>query len=98
MRGRGGPSPIAFGTSWTLRLLVLLAVGFVVAGAGGGWFHRDMHGLLALSAAQVREGRVWTILTAPFVHFEGMQLIFNGLAIWVFGKLVEETLGGARYV
>jgi membrane associated rhomboid family serine protease len=98
MRRPGGPSPIAFGTSWTLRLIVLLAVAYVAVRGGHGWFHRDLAPLLTLSADQIRAGRVWTLLTAALVNASVWDVAFGALALWVFGKLVEETLGGARFV
>ncbi len=97
MRGRG-PAPIAFGSSWTLRLVVLLVAIFLVTRGAAGWFHWRGEGALLLSRESIEEGRVWTILTAALLHADGMHLLFNGIGLWYFGKLVEETLGSARFV
>jgi membrane associated rhomboid family serine protease len=97
MRGRG-PAPIALGTSWTLRFIIALAVVFVAEHGARGWFHWSGGPGLLLSREAIVEGRWWTIVTAALLHADVMHLIFNLLGLWYFGKLVEETLGGARYV
>src|SRR5262245_29417169 len=97
MRDRG-PPPIAIGTSWTLRLFVLLAVAFLihVACRGYEWFPDD--GKLLLSWPGFRAGRVWTIVTAALLHDGVWHLAYNLLGFWYCGKLVEETLGSAKFV
>ncbi len=97
MRGRG-PAPITIGSSWTLRFIVLLAALFVAAKGARGWFHWRGEDALLLSRDALAEGRVWTILTAALLHADAMHLLFNLLGLWYFGKLVEESLGGGRYV
>lgn len=97
MRGRG-PPPISFGTSWTLRLVALLVAAFVLAKGAAGWLHWRGEGALLLSRAAIEDGRWWTIVTAALLHAGAWHLVFNALGVWFFGKLVEETLGGARYV
>jgi membrane associated rhomboid family serine protease len=97
MRGRG-PAPIALGASWTFRFIVLLAVLFVAAKGAHGWFGWRGEGALLLSRDALAQGRVWTILTAAFLHADTMHLLFNLLGLWYFGKLVEESLGSGRYV
>jgi membrane associated rhomboid family serine protease len=97
MRGRG-PATIAFGTSWTLRLIVFLAVVFVATKGAEGWFGWRGADSLELSRESIASGRVWTILTAALLHAGAMHLVFNLLGVWYFGKLVEETLGGGRYL
>jgi membrane associated rhomboid family serine protease len=95
---RGGPSPIAFGTSWTLRFVVLLIAAFVMTKGAAGWFGWRGEGSLVLSRAALENGRWWTLVTAAFVQGDAWSLAFGCLGLWFFGKLVEETLGGARYV
>jgi membrane associated rhomboid family serine protease len=95
---RSGPPPIAAGASWTLRFVVLLAlvhVGVEIARQQFGWRGR---GDLLLSWDALRQGRVWTVLTAALLHADTMHLLFNLLGLWYFGKIVEETLGSAQFV
>ena len=96
MRGRR-PPPIFLGSSWTLRFIVFLIVAFVFTKGSAGWFNwRGEHALL-LSRQAIAEGRWWTILTSALLHADAWHLAFNALGLWFFGKLVEETLDGARY-
>jgi membrane associated rhomboid family serine protease len=97
MRGRG-PPPIALGASWTLRFIVLLVVVFVADKGAQGWFRWRGEDALLLSRESIEEGRWWTVLTAALLHADAMHLVFNLLGVWFFGKLVEESLGGGRYV
>jgi membrane associated rhomboid family serine protease len=97
MRGIG-PPPIALGASWTLRFVVMLAVLYVAAEGAEGWFGWRGGRSLLLSREAVEEGRVWTVLSSALLHADAWHLAFNLLGLWYFGKLVEETLGGPRYV
>jgi len=97
MRGRRPPS-IALGASWTLRFIVMLAVVFVAVEGAKGWFGWRGERALVLSRDAVEDGRVWTIVTSALLHADAWHLVFNLLGLWYFGKLVEESLGGARYV
>jgi membrane associated rhomboid family serine protease len=95
-----GPAPphISLGASWTVRFIVLLVLAFVAVKGGWGWFGRDLRGPLALSREAILEGRVHTLLTAAFVHADVWHVLFNCLGLWFFGKLVEETVGSAKFI
>jgi membrane associated rhomboid family serine protease len=97
MRGRG-PPPIALGTSWTLRFVVLVVVVSLFADGARGWFHWRGASSFYLSRESMADGRWWTIVTAAFLHAGALHLLFNALGLWYFGKLAEETLGGPRFV
>jgi membrane associated rhomboid family serine protease len=45
-------------------------------------------------------GRIepWRYLSAMFVHFGVLHIIFNGMALWDFGRYTEERVGGGRFV
>ena len=95
MRGR---EPLAFGSSWTLRSIVFLAACFVLQRGAASWWGWQGEDALLLSREAIREGRVWTLLTSAFLHADAWHLVFNLLGLWIFGKLVEESLRGARFV
>lgn len=97
MRGRG-PAPIPLGSSWNLRLVALVVAAFVLSMGAEGWFGWRGLGSLLLSRESIEDGRVWTILTAALLHADAGHLLFNGIGLWFFGKLAEESLGAARYV
>lgn len=42
--------------------------------------------------------RPWTLLTSAFSHISTMHLLFNLLALWVFGRDVAERIGGLAFL
>jgi rhomboid protease GluP len=40
----------------------------------------------------------WRYLSAMFVHFGVLHIGFNMLALWDFGRVIEQRLGSARFV
>lgn len=46
----------------------------------------------------VLSGRVWTLLTTAFSHVDPMHLLFNCLALWVFGRDVLRVCGSLAFV
>jgi rhomboid family protein len=97
MRGRAG-EPLAFGSSWTLRAIVFLAACYVLQRGAASWWRWDGEDALLLSREAIVQGRVWTLLTAAFLHADTWHLVFNLIGLWVFGRLAEDSLRGARYV
>jgi membrane associated rhomboid family serine protease len=55
---------------------------------------------LALTAAGVRHGKVWELFTFQFLHScpWPFHVLFNCLGLYFFGRPVEETLGGKRFL
>ncbi len=56
--------------------------------------------LLELVPAAVIHGMVWQLVTYLFVHDTGSlwHILFNMLALWMFGAPVEETWGTRRFL
>jgi membrane associated rhomboid family serine protease len=82
-------------TPWVLRLLALMAgvqlvlETIVTSPAAQGALTFDPHAGLT---------RPWTVLTYAFVHGGLFHLLFNGLALFVFGPTVERRLGGPAFL
>jgi membrane associated rhomboid family serine protease len=58
-----------------------------------------VRGLLALSAeAAVRHVLIWQVFTYMFVHFGVLHLLFNMLALWMFGMPIEQAWGTRRFL
>lgn len=99
---RSGPtwqtgSALGFGRPWTpaVRALVLACAGAYLAQLLLGralplveWFALDTR----------RPLEVWRWATYAFLHGGPFHLLFNALAIWMFGSEVEERLGTPRFV
>ncbi|HXF11357.1 MAG TPA: rhomboid family intramembrane serine protease [Desulfuromonadaceae bacterium] len=51
----------------------------------------------ALSLDGLRHGCIWQLLTFQFMHANLTHIIFNSLAIYFFGRPVEETFGRMRF-
>lgn len=79
------------GGSWTVRLLLVMGGVYVLQQLlrphVGDWLQLSWPGLIG--------GRIWTPLTAAFVHSESdvWHLVFNLLGLFWFGRLVEDVLG-----
>jgi membrane associated rhomboid family serine protease len=43
-------------------------------------------------------GQYWRIVTAMFLHAGILHIAFNAYALWIFGTVVEQELGTARFL
>ena len=46
----------------------------------------------------VPHGMVWQLLTYSFLHLELLHLLFNALALWMFGSQLESDWGSKRFL
>jgi membrane associated rhomboid family serine protease len=96
----GYPSPaglgLGFGRPWTptvKALIVACAAVYLVQLLFGRSF--PIVELFALDTARPFE--LWRWATYVFLHGGPFHLLFNALAIWMFGSEVEERLGTGRF-
>ncbi len=89
-----------FHWSWTIALLLLNAVVFIIQLAASHSLRgSEIEGTyFALSLEGLRHGYVWQFLTFQFMHAGWMHLLFNCLAIFFFGRVVEAILGRNRFL
>jgi membrane associated rhomboid family serine protease len=90
-----GPG-FSFGRPWTP------AVRALILACGGAYLAQVLLGsafpivdLLALDTARPLE--IWRWVTYAFLHGGVFHLLFNALAIWMFGSEIEERLGTRRF-
>ena len=83
----------------TSALAVLLAAIYLVQMLFGA--HEDQLMLVRMGASVaglIRDGDWYRMLSASFLHGNGLHLMLNGLALLTLGAHVERLLGSARYV
>ena len=51
-----------------------------------------------LSWDSVQKGELWRLITPIFLHFNLTHFVFNMLALWQFGMLIEYHRGTARFL
>ncbi|RNL83337.1 rhomboid family intramembrane serine protease [Halostreptopolyspora alba] len=77
----------------TYALLALMGVGFVAQLAAP-----NVAFALRMENAPVVMGEWYRLLTSAFLHGGVGHLLLNGLALYIFGRPLEEALGHARYL
>jgi len=90
--------------SWTVMLLVVNVFVFVVECAlsshplahspDNAFFNNYM----ALSLDGLKHGYIWQLLTYQFMHAGLLHIFFNGWVIYVFGRIIEDVLGGRNFL
>jgi len=86
--------------SFTVALLIVNAAVFLVQlAASNSSTGGEIEGTyFALSLDGLKQGFVWQLLTFQFMHAGWMHIIFNSLAIYFFGRPVEEALGRRHFL
>ena len=96
MRSKSRPGwSFAFHWSATTILLVVIAACFCLQQL----IPEDgVEKYLSLSLAGLSHGFVLQLLTFQFLHAGVLHLFFNLVALWSFGRVVEDRLGVSRYL
>jgi membrane associated rhomboid family serine protease len=112
MRPARGPSPLAQLRLWTvthwliaINVVVFILSNVVLADAGvvdaeGRPLRYQvvkLWGYFSLDTA-IYHGQVWRFITFQFLHANLTHILFNMLGLYMFGRLIEEYLGGTRYL
>jgi membrane associated rhomboid family serine protease len=88
------PSPTKLFTPGVITILVLLIAGILLSTFATG-FTTDF---LAVSARNVLHGRIWQLVTYPFVSGSPMNLIFSGLMVLFVGSTIEREWKTASFL
>lgn len=82
----------------TLSLLGINAALFLLEEISRIFFDSSLFPFFALSREGLGEGHWWSFLTHAFLHGNLFHLFVNMVALWFTGPVLEEMLGGVRYL
>lgn len=96
------------GRTPVLTILILAALAAVFAAETvfpvepwTGTLHATIRTLLAFGGVDRAlvwdEGQWWRLVTAPLLHADAFHILFNGLALWLVGRLSERLMGVAWF-
>ncbi|RME92858.1 MAG: rhomboid family intramembrane serine protease, partial [Candidatus Hydrogenedentota bacterium] len=74
----------------------LLSFGLRASGMPAGI--NQLEYFFALSTDMVLRGFIWQIFTYQFLHGGLLHLLFNSLALWLFGSELENHWGSKRFL
>jgi membrane associated rhomboid family serine protease len=85
----------------TMALVAVNVVVYMITAAQGGGINLPGGKLFsdwALQGLAVSDGDWWRLVTAMFLHGSMLHLLFNMLALFWLGSIVEQALGTPRYL
>lgn len=87
----------------TVVLLVLIAImwvaeGGLTVGAGTVSIPRALELGAQYTPAIVQDGQWWRLLTAMFIHWTWLHIIFNAWSLWILGSIVEPFEESYRFL
>ncbi len=99
-------------THWLMRLIFLFwMISLAVCSANNPTFatvlklavgtHSDPLSLLLLGAKNnflIDQGQVWRFVSPLFLHFGLLHLLFNGYALYLLGRIIENLYGRRRFL
>jgi len=77
---------------WLIGINILVFVAMYFLRLGG------LVDLLSMIPRKVIEGRIWTFITYMFVHGGVSHILFNMLALLIFGMHVERQMGSREFL
>ncbi len=88
------PSPTKLFTPGVVVILVLMIAGILLSTFAPAF----TTGFLAISAHNVIHGRIWQLVTYPFVSDSPMNLVFSGLMVLFVGSAIEREWRTASFL
>jgi len=85
-----GPGPL----SSALKTLIAINVALFLAG----FVASDLVRVFGLRPSDVLQGRVWQLLTYMYLHGNLGHILFNMLALWMFGTELERLWGTRAFL
>ncbi|MBI5114930.1 rhomboid family intramembrane serine protease [Candidatus Poribacteria bacterium] len=86
--------------SYAVKLLIIANIAtFFIQQICSLAFRTDYLALfLGLNSFRVLQGMIWQLVTYMFLHYDLFHLLFNMLALWMFGSDVEEELSTRQFL
>ena len=81
----------------TRNLLIANVVCYLLQLLAGS-LHIDLTDLFGLHFVLAEDFRVWQLVSYMFLHGSLTHLFFNMFSLWMFGGLIERTLGAKRFL
>lgn len=88
------PSPTKLFTPGVTTLIALLITGMLLSTFAPSF----TSGFLALTAQNVMRGRIWQLVTYPFVSGSSMNVVFSGLMLLFVGSAIEREWRTASFL
>jgi membrane associated rhomboid family serine protease len=82
----------------TVLLGINLSVFVLEMALGGATDTRVLVRMGAMVPILVAQGEYWRLFTAMFLHVGLLHLALNSLGLYIFGNLIENVLGSARFL
>jgi membrane associated rhomboid family serine protease len=83
--------------SYTVALLVACGIAFALQCIVSG-YPPIPDKIFALSLDGLKRGWAWQLITYQFMHANLLHIVCNAWAIYVFGREIEYTLGGKKFL
>ncbi|MFZ0760204.1 MAG: rhomboid family intramembrane serine protease [Candidatus Sulfotelmatobacter sp.] len=99
-RGRSISLSLPPFTRWVKRLILIYAAIYLlmaVTEITSPFAHEWVLVYLGLIPKLVMRGMLWQLVTYSFLHFGLLHLLFNALALWMFGSQLESDWGSKRF-
>jgi len=82
-------------TNWIIiaNVIVFFIMFFLIQALG----EESVASLFALQAKGVFEGKIWTVFTSMFIHFELWHLLANMFSLFFIGNFIEKLIGKKRF-
>ena len=87
---------VRFLSSWTMRLVAINFIVFLVASLIS-FFYPQIISLLALQPSKFIS-MPWTIITSMFMHANGFHIIANMFSLLFLGGFLERIIGKKRFI
>ena len=88
------PSPTKIFTPVITTIIVLIIIGFALIHHATNFTVNN----LALVAGNVFHGKIWVIVTYPFINRGPWNLVFNGFIILFMGSSIEREWGAKSFI